>query len=750
MRASHSLATRDELTLSSSALARSRVRLFWLGILVLPLAILLALGIFPALNLHFVNQWFHFQIVSFASLVAFVLGITTIVLLEGVNDARAFFIPIGLGAISGVFMIHGLSTPGVLEISPMERAVSVSIFPRPDLAVAWSTLGSLLAGSVFFAAAGWRWSGRGTEWLMAHRRALLIAFTILYLGYVCVAFFFPTPLVWLDELAPVSRIFFGALTGVLYLGAAWNFFSSYRRTGRQLDAALAIASILLCEALLPLLLMPLWSIGWWSYHIWMLLAFGLALGAVIWEYERARHFQLTTYFAAASAIATALLALVAGELSSRTFTGIVPENTVNNLRWSATFIFVLMAALLFGALWFVVRRGDTLLRANSRILQEQHAALERGRLAETLVPIGVAMGESLDLQRVLDLICRESQHLFQVETTLLWLKQDNELLVCAAHGEHREAFLNMRQPIANNNLLGARVVREQHAMYVNYALTSRKVNAEIANQYGIQSIMGVPLISQGEVLGSLVLLDLQNAERFGRLDVDVAQLFAQQAAQAMTHARLYEKIHQQTHALQSALGDLRTSYNQTLAALSAALDARDHETEGHSRRVTAYALLLADTLNIRDTQARQAIEWGALLHDVGKIGVPDAILHKPGALSNEEWVLMRQHPEIGYQILQSIPFLEPAFAIVRYHHERWDGKGYPLKLLSTDIPLAARIFSIADTLDAMTTDRPYRKALPFQAAYREITTLRGAQFDPQVVDAFVKLSQQDWRAAAQL
>jgi putative nucleotidyltransferase with HDIG domain len=291
-------------------------------------------------------------------------------------------------------------------------------------------------------------------------------------------------------------------------------------------------------------------------------------------------------------------------------------------------------------------------------------------------------------------------------------------------------------------------VREQRPIYVNQAPVSQRVSHEIVERFGIQSILGVPLFSEKQVVGALVLMDQKNPARFGSMDLDVAQLFAQQAAQALTHARLYEKIQEQTRALTSALGEIRSSYSQTLAALSAALDARDRETEGHSRRVTAYALLLADALQIQNTATREAIEWGALLHDVGKIGVPDAILHKPSALNEAEWDIMRRHPEIGYQILQSIPFLQPAFAIVRHHHERWDGNGYPMRLSGTDIPLPARIFAIADTLDAITTHRPYRAAQPFHAAYSEITSHRGTQFDPEVVDAFVAISEGTWRAAA--
>jgi HD-GYP domain-containing protein (c-di-GMP phosphodiesterase class II) len=136
---------------------------------------------------------------------------------------------------------------------------------------------------------------------------------------------------------------------------------------------------------------------------------------------------------------------------------------------------------------------------------------------------------------------------------------------------------------------------------------------------------------------------------------------------------------------------------------------------------------------------------GALLHDVGKIGIPDAILRKPGKLNAEEWVEMRKHPEIGDRILQGIQFLDGARPIVRAHQERYDGKGYPKGLKGTEIPLGARIFAVVDTLDAMTSDRPYRKALPYEAAYDEITRFRGVQFDPDVVDAFLKIPKHEWR-----
>ncbi len=722
-----------------------------LAVVLTPLLALLLLGSPPALNLRFEDHWFHFQIVSFVCLVALVLGVTTLTLLDTVRDVRAFFIPIGLGAIAGIFLIHGLSTPGILEFSTdhSEHAVTVEVFVRPDLTVAWSAPLSLVVGACFFTLASIHWSNRANEWLAAHRQLLLLAAALAYAMYGVIAFAFPLPFILLAGLAPITRYLFAALAGLLYLSAAWRFWQAYRETHQRLDAAIAIAAVFLAEALMPMVLLPTWSIGWWLYHILMLLAFCIALGAVILEYERARHFQLTTYFTAVSIGVTALLTLVAGNLVTQLVAPLVPPTMLNLVRWGATAIFLGMSALMFGALWLVVRRGDMLLREHSLQLQNQQAALERGRIAEALVPIGMVIGTSLDLDTVLNMICRESHHLFQVDTTLMWYKEGDELIARAAFGHDREVFLGMRQPITNNPLLGARVVREKRAVYENYAQTSRGVSLEIVQRLGIQSILGVPLMSDNQVLGSLILIDLHSPVRFGELDLDVARLFAQQAAQALVHARLYEKIQQQANALTQALGELRTSYNQTLAALSAALDARDRETEGHSRRVTAYALLLADALHIQDPTTREAIEWGALLHDVGKIGVPDAILHKRGRLTEDEWIIMRRHPDIGYQILQSIPFLQPAFAVVRHHHERWDGMGYPLRLQEQAIPLPARIFAVADTLDAMTTHRPYRAALPFETAFLEITRQRGMQFDPMVVDAFVAIPEKTWRQVAE-
>ena len=181
---------------------------------------------------------------------------------------------------------------------------------------------------------------------------------------------------------------------------------------------------------------------------------------------------------------------------------------------------------------------------------------------------------------------------------------------------------------------------------------------------------------------------------------------------------------------------LQSAYRETVAALASALESKDTGTRAHSQRVQRYAVRLASTV-APALASDESTEYGFLLHDVGKIGIPDRILQKPAALSDAERRLMKMHTILGEQVLSGVAFLHAeAIKVVRSHHERWDGKGYPDGLRGEESPMGARIFSLADALDAMTSDRPYRKALPWRAASAEIVAERGRQFDPDVVDAF--------------
>ncbi len=190
--------------------------------------------------------------------------------------------------------------------------------------------------------------------------------------------------------------------------------------------------------------------------------------------------------------------------------------------------------------------------------------------------------------------------------------------------------------------------------------------------------------------------------------------------------------------VEEATQNLANAYHQTLEALGAALDSRDVGTESHSRRVHGYSLALAREHGVPADQLAD-LAHGVLLHDIGKIGIPDAILLKPGALTPDEWKIMRSHPEIGKRLIAKIPFLHGAIPVVWCHHEKWDGSGYPRGLEGEAIPVNARIFSVVDAFDAMTFDRPYSKAIPFDAAIAEIKRCAGAHFDPRVVESFLRV-----------
>jgi putative nucleotidyltransferase with HDIG domain len=188
------------------------------------------------------------------------------------------------------------------------------------------------------------------------------------------------------------------------------------------------------------------------------------------------------------------------------------------------------------------------------------------------------------------------------------------------------------------------------------------------------------------------------------------------------------------------------SYVEAVGAVVTAADARDHETTGHSFRVALYAVALARRLGI-DGEHLKAIEWGALLHDVGKMVVPDAVLRKVGPLTEDEWYIMKQHPVWGADMLAEVSFLQSAaIELIFSHHERWDGRGYPRRLAGEAIPLSARIFAVVDTYDAITSDRPYRRARGHQAALAELERVAGQQLDPRVVEAFLAIPEVEVRS----
>jgi putative nucleotidyltransferase with HDIG domain len=240
----------------------------------------------------------------------------------------------------------------------------------------------------------------------------------------------------------------------------------------------------------------------------------------------------------------------------------------------------------------------------------------------------------------------------------------------------------------------------------------------------------VPLLAKGKVRGVLEIFHRRPLHSYPEW-LDFLQTLAGQAAIAIDNATLFEN-------LEDANRELMQAYDATIEGWSRALDLRDKETEGHTLRVTEMTLILAHKFNFTDEEL-QHIRWGALLHDIGKLGVPDSILLKPGTLTEEEWVSMKKHPTFAYEMLLPIHYLQPALDIPYCHHEKWDGTGYPRALKGEAIPLAARLFAIVDVWDALTNDRPYRAAWTREEATQYIIDQSEKHFDPKVVELFLDL-----------
>ena len=244
-----------------------------------------------------------------------------------------------------------------------------------------------------------------------------------------------------------------------------------------------------------------------------------------------------------------------------------------------------------------------------------------------------------------------------------------------------------------------------------------------------------------------VVLSVKNA--FEKRDLILENRLYQKHLEALVEnqtseiRQLLSKEQERSSELNKALEEIQITHDATIDALSAALDYRDNETEGHSQRVVRYSLEIGKVLGL-ERRNLEVLARGTLLHDIGKIGVPDSILWKPGKLTDEEWVEMRKHVEYGFKMLKSIHFLRDAALIVQHHHERYDGSGYPDRMSGDNIIIGARIFAIADTYDAMTTDRPYRKALTDRDAREEIKRCNGTQFDPKITEAFFQIPVEQW------
>jgi putative nucleotidyltransferase with HDIG domain len=334
-----------------------------------------------------------------------------------------------------------------------------------------------------------------------------------------------------------------------------------------------------------------------------------------------------------------------------------------------------------------------------------------------------------DLSAVMDIITKRATRLLGVPNATIILIDPTlgDMKIAASIGP--DLAVGTRRNISDG--LAGRVAQSRSPLiiddYQNWEHRSRLYDA-----IPYTAMMGVPLLYGGNLLGVLDVSDVAPSRRtFNEADVRLLSLFAGQAASAIANAQLFED-------LKKSNIEILSSYDTTIEGWSRAMDLRDHETEGHTLRVTELTLKLARQMDLNEPELTH-IRRGSLLHDIGKMGIPDAILLKEGSLSEEEWVIMRKHPQFAYEMLSSINYLHDALDIPSNHHEKWDGTGYPRGLKKEEIPLAARIFAVVDVWDAIRSDRPYRKGWDTEKAINYIKSQSGTHFDPEIVEAFLSI-----------
>jgi PAS domain S-box-containing protein/putative nucleotidyltransferase with HDIG domain len=334
----------------------------------------------------------------------------------------------------------------------------------------------------------------------------------------------------------------------------------------------------------------------------------------------------------------------------------------------------------------------------------------------------------LSLSQILNHIVKE---LSVDAADFLIFNPSRQLLEFSAARGFRSRIIRKTQLHLGESYAGRAALQRQIIHIPNLKLeTDSQLLGTIVEEDDFVSYFGLPLMMKGEIKGVLEIFHRTLLEPDDEW-YDFLNTIAGQASIAIEIATLFE-------SLQQSNNELTLAYNATIEGWSHALDLRDKETEGHTRRVTELAMKLSRAFGLGEAELIQ-IRWGSLLHDIGKMGVPDSILHKPGPLSEEEWVVMKKHPTFAYEMLAPIQYMRLALDIPYYHHEKWDGTGYPFGLKGSQIPLVARIFAVVDVWDALHSDRPYRMAWAEEKVREHIMNSSGTHFDPQVVSIFMQL-----------
>lgn len=372
---------------------------------------------------------------------------------------------------------------------------------------------------------------------------------------------------------------------------------------------------------------------------------------------------------------------------------------------------------------------DVLERARS-LEQELGAIIGRAESytnqLELLMEFSSILNSSLDTAEVRELAMKAACRLLDCTGATLYLvdAETGELYFETVVGAvHSAKLKEIRLKIDESSLAGAVALKRAPLLVNDLEGEARHdKRADRKNSFRTRNMVCVPVEARGHLLGVLQAINRENGG-FVEADQRLLATLANQVAIAVENAQLYEKV--------------KTQFHETVFAMATAIEAKDRYTGGHTKRVALFSELIAKHMGLTKDQIHE-VRISAILHDIGKIGIDDKVLKKQAPLDKEEWEHMKQHPEMGYRILAGVKSMRAVTDGMRFHHERPDGLGYPLGLKGEEIPLIARIISVADTFDAMTSTRPYRKGLDYDVAYEEIVKFRGTQFDDKVVDAFIK------------
>ena len=352
----------------------------------------------------------------------------------------------------------------------------------------------------------------------------------------------------------------------------------------------------------------------------------------------------------------------------------------------------------------------------------------------TLLKVSSSLASTLDLTEVLQTAIESAVEVVGLDTGAIYTLENDTLYLGATTpplppqfpDELRLAHLDDHPHIKETLTTGTPVYLEDAGQA--FLSTAEKI---VVDSRQLVSILYFPLLLKENSIGALIIGTTDKTHHFTTNETNLCNILSFQVSLAVSNAKLFEEA-------QQAISEITHAYDATLEGWSLALEMRDHDTDEHTNRVTELTVALARRMGISESELDN-IRRGALLHDIGKMGIPDAILRKPDVLSESEWETMKTHPELAYQFLSKIDYLNSAIDIPLCHHEKWDGTGYPRSLKGEEIPLIARIFAVVDVFDALISDRPYRKAWQREIALDYIRNQSGKHFDPKAVEEFLEM-----------